>query len=248
MNLPCPLIFKMLGLAKGRLTQCSIGAYAGLSQTSLPFFGAAWSNFKFRPLYEKLDPSLGFLPICGFYARGEINRTLMFRTLSREKMDMCLTLSCYTSSILMKDSSFNAKDWTPYLVDSSSSLASIPWGMEIGTPCYLMEFRSGYALCAYQGRFASSWGSLASTQSWKKPTWSARYAMSRTDLPSSSGTGHNSGMYLTTVFLFYKKGEGFILESPTAITTALSDEEKGHTKGLDRRAVPMRRRVLCFAC
>ena len=68
------------------------------------------------------------------------------------------------------------------------------------------------------------------------------------DLPSSYGTGRNSGMYLNTVGLTCKKGEGFNLLSPSDIPETLPEDVRRHTKGFESRDVPTRRGVLRFSC
>ena len=54
------------------------------------------------------------------------------------------------------------------------------------------------------------------------------------DLPICSSTVCNYDMYLTTVVLICKKGEGLNLYSPASITESLPEEVRGHTKQIER--------------
>ena len=104
------------------------------------------------------------------------------------------------------------------------------------------------ALCDSLFRHDSPLGYLFSSQVWKKSTSSSRIDMCSSNLLSSLVTCRNSVMYLTTVLLLFKTGEGFILVSSTDILVDLPKKIRGYTRGLGRRAVPTRRGVLRFPC
>ena len=66
----------------------------------------------------------------------------------------------------------------------------------------------------------------------KNPTACVRLANLIADLPSSSGMYRRIGVYVTTLDLWRKELEGFNLEPPATIPSAVPEEVGTHTKGL----------------